>query len=253
MSIEVLPVNFDDVFPFRELYRHEMHCQIIHDSLPRRGFGNLSLPQQCGRVAGYGFVMGYQDEPKDMVREFYVLPSGRGDSRQLFRALVKASQAKRICAQTNDPLLSLMLYDHATEITTEAILFHDAMTTNMHVASAHFRAMTDADKQRSFGHQCEPEGDWVLEFEGAIVATGGFLTHYNPPYGDLYMEVQETYRRRGLGSYLIQELKRVCYEAGRIPAARCNAANAASWATMEKAGMIPCGRLLCGVLNDESP
>ena len=68
-------------------------------------------------------------------------------------------------------------------------------------------------------------GDCLLEVDGAIVATGGILTHYNPPYGDIYMEVDEPIRRRGYGSYLVQEVKRACYEMGKVPAARCNASN----------------------------
>jgi GNAT superfamily N-acetyltransferase len=62
------------------------------------------------------------------------------------------------------------------------------------------------------------------------------------------MEVDEQFRRRGYGSYLIQELKRASYEAGLVPAARCNAANPASRATLQKAGLLPCARLLSGVL-----
>ena len=81
---------------------------------------------------------------------------------------------------------------------------------------------------------------------GRVVATGGFLCHYNPPYGDLYMEVAEHARRQGYGSYLIQELKRVCYEAGRLPSARCSPENEASRRTLERAGLLSCGRLLVG-------
>ena len=60
------------------------------------------------------------------------------------------------------------------------------------------------------------------------------------------MEVAEPYRRRGYGSYLVQELKRICYERGKKPAARCNVSNAASRRTLEKAGLLPCGHLLVG-------
>ena len=77
---------------------------------------------------------------------------------------------------------------------------------------------------------------------GVVAATGGILCHYNVPYGDIFMGVAEPFRRRGYGSYLIQELKRVCYERGRIPAARCNASNVASRATLQKAGLLPCAR-----------
>jgi GNAT superfamily N-acetyltransferase len=60
------------------------------------------------------------------------------------------------------------------------------------------------------------------------------------------MEVSETFRRHGLGSFLVQELKRVCYEGGRVPAARCNPRNVASRRTLQKAGFVPCGHILVG-------
>jgi GNAT superfamily N-acetyltransferase len=88
----------------------------------------------------------------------------------------------------------------------------------------------------------------MIEAGGDIAATGGILFHYNVPYGDIFMAVAEPFRRRGYGSYLVQELKRTCYEMGRIPAARCNAANTASRETLQKAGLLPCARLLTGVI-----
>jgi GNAT superfamily N-acetyltransferase len=60
------------------------------------------------------------------------------------------------------------------------------------------------------------------------------------------MEVEETSRRKGYGSYLIQEIKRVCYAAGKKPAARCGPENIASRRTLEKAGFRVCGHLLVG-------
>ena len=60
------------------------------------------------------------------------------------------------------------------------------------------------------------------------------------------MAVAEPFRRRGLGSYLVQELKRVCYRDGNVPAARCNTTNVASRKTLQKAGFVPCGHILVG-------
>jgi GNAT superfamily N-acetyltransferase len=248
MSIDVAPVSLETILPLRELYRREMNCQIIHDSLPRRGFGNMFQIRESGQLAGYGFVMGYSDEPKDMIREFYVLPSYRGTAQRLFRHLITASQARRILTQSNDFLLTMMRYDCATEITSDTILFHDAMTSHLSLHGVVFRPVGPDDEGRIFEHAVEPPGDWALEREGMIVATGGILTHYNPPYGDLYMEVDPAHRRQGLGSFLIQELKRTAYATGRAPAARCNVANTASRATLQKAGLLPCARLLSGVI-----
>jgi GNAT superfamily N-acetyltransferase len=65
------------------------------------------------------------------------------------------------------------------------------------------------------------------------------------------MATAEPIRRRGYGSYLIQELKRLAYEMGKVPAARCNVTNAPSRATLQKAGMLPCARMLTGVLKSD--
>jgi hypothetical protein len=53
--------------------------------------------------------------------------------------------------------------------------------------------------------------------------------------------------RRWVDPYLLRLDGRVV-GVGRVPAARCNAANAASRATLQKAGMMPCARVLTGVL-----
>jgi len=141
-----------------------------------------------------------------------------------------------------------MAYDCATRLKSDTILFQDCLTTNLSAPGAAFVRATEADAKGIFRHKVEPVGDWLIKSGPKIVATGGILFHYNVPYGDIYMEVAKPFRRRGFGSYLIQELKRVCYEMGRIPAARCGVSNSASRATLQKAGMIPCARVLTGVI-----
>ena len=89
-----------------------------------------------------------------------------------------------------------------------------------------------------------PIGEWGLELAGEAVATGGLLFHYNRPYGDIYMEVAAPHRRLGFGSYLVQELKRICYEMGSVPAARCDPTNEGSRLALQRAGMFPCARIV---------
>ncbi|MGH9693937.1 MAG: GNAT family N-acetyltransferase [Bryobacteraceae bacterium] len=105
---------------------------------------------------------------------------------------------------------------------------------------------------RIFEHKTEPIGDYVVEQTGDVIATGGFLLHYNRPFADLYMEVREDCRRRGIASLLLQELKKECYLAGRVPAARCSMRNLASRAALIKAGLRVCGFMLTGKVNAES-
>ena len=170
--------------------------------------------------------------------EFHTLPQHRADALPMFREVLTVSGATHIEAQTNMPLMVNMLYDCATDISDENILFEDGSTTNLSCPGAVFR-------QRQAGED-GPEGDWVVEMNGAVVAAGGVLYHYNPPYGDIYMEVIPGARRQGIGSYLVQELRRVCCEAGKRPAARCDPDNEASPRTLQRGGLLACGRLLAG-------
>jgi GNAT superfamily N-acetyltransferase len=248
MHLDVSLAEPAAVEPLRDLHRREMNCQIVLDSWLGRRWVDPYLLRIDGRVVGYGLVGGVRGDPKDTVVEFFVLPGHRGAALPLFRRLVAVSRARGIEVQTNDVLLTLMLYDCATDIRAEAVLFAAGFATNLTVPGAVYRPATDAEKRSVFPHSSEPVGDWVIEAGGEIVATGGILFHYNVPFGDIYMEVAEPHRRRGYGSFLVQELKRTCHEMGRVPAARCNAANAASRATLQKAGMMPCARVLTGVL-----
>jgi GNAT superfamily N-acetyltransferase len=62
------------------------------------------------------------------------------------------------------------------------------------------------------------------------------------------MDVAEPYRRRGFGSYLVQELKRAAYALDCIPAARCDPTNVASRKTLQKAGLVPYAHILDGTI-----
>lgn len=238
MTIQVEKAEFKDVEALRGLYRQEANCQIITDSLVGRGLADPYVIVMEGRIAGYGAVRNKYDLGRLM--EFYTLPQVRSMALPLFRELLNVSQAIEIEAQTNMPLMLTMLFDCATDITEESILFQDAFVTDLSCPNGVFRHTTPQDQG--------PDADapWGIEANGAIVASGGFLCHYNPPYGDVYMSVAESARQQGFGSYLVQEIKRVCYEAGKRPAARCNPTNVASRKTLQKAGFLPCGRMLVG-------
>ena len=89
--------------------------------------------------------------------------------------------------------------------------------TNIGRPDGTLRRVGPGDVARIFVHEHEPIGEWMIEVAGEAVATGGALHRYNPPYADIYMEVAEAHRRRGYGSYLVQEIRRVCYETGPPP------------------------------------
>ncbi|MEX2141071.1 MAG: GNAT family N-acetyltransferase [Pirellulales bacterium] len=252
MRLTAKAVSVENILPWRDLYRQEMNCQIIHDSLhDRPGWTKEYLLQVNDSVAGYGSIaVGGPWKGKPTACEFYLLPQYRSRAFDLFETLLAESAAVGIEVQSNDPLITVMLHTFAENTESESILFHDRLATMHSPAGVTFRRATPEDAARFLPHQ-EGAG-FLVEAEGVIAGTGGILFHYNRPYGDIYMEVAEQFRRRGFGSYLVQELKRVCYEGGNVPGARCNQKNIASRKTLQKAGFVPCGQILSGYLSSRS-
>jgi GNAT superfamily N-acetyltransferase len=231
---------------WRDLYRQEMNCQIVHDSLHSRPDWTRTYLLSVGEViAGYGAIaVGGPWKEKPALFEFYVAPRRRASLFDLFAVLVRASGVRFMEGQSNDPLFSVMLHTFGSEITNESILFHDKLTTALSLPGAALSRVVPEDALAIAEHKLDGTAEWKLRFEGTAAATGGILFHYNRPYGDIYMQVAEKYRKRGLGAFFVQELKRVCYEGGSVPAARCNPGNLASRKTLQKAGFVPCGNIL---------
>jgi RimJ/RimL family protein N-acetyltransferase len=142
-----------------------------------------------------------------------------------------------------------MLHTYAKNIDAEAILYHDKITTTLTQPGAIFRRSMPYDRAQISSQKLDEGADFLLEQDGQVVATGGLLYHYNPPYGDIFMSVAEPHRRRGLGSFIVQELKRTAYELKKIPACRCNVNNIPSRKTLQKAGFVPCGNIITGSLS----
>jgi GNAT superfamily N-acetyltransferase len=181
--------------------------------------------------------------------EFFLLPQHRRRVFDAFIALSKSSGVTAIETQSNAGLLTVMLHTFAPTVASEAILFHDRLTTAHAPPDAVFRRATPEDADQVAQQKLEPDARWVVAVGGVVAAAGDILYHYNRPYGDIYMAVGASFRRRGIGTYLVQELKRVCYEGGSVPAARCNPQNVASRQTLQRAGFVPCGHIVNGTVS----
>lgn len=247
MEVSARTTSFEDIIRWRDMHRLEMACQITHDSIHTRpGWTQEYLLLLEGNAVGYGSVaVAGPWIMKPTVYEFYVVPhQPRLHVFELFEALLAASRAVAIEVQSNDTLTTVMLHAFAENVASESILFHDKLATSLRPPGATFREPTASEAP----DVPELHLKWcgVVEVEGKVAGSGGILFHYNRPYGDIYMEVAEPFRGRGLASFLVQELKRVCYEGGHVPAARCNPKNIASRRTLQRAGFVPCGHILTG-------
>ena len=252
METSAKATTLEDIVLWRDMYRLEMACQIVHDSIHERpGWTDEFMLFAAGTPVGYGSVaVGGPWKRTPTAYEFYVVPHQRLHLFELFRALLKASGAVSVEVQSNDVLATTMLHTFAGSAVSESVLFHDKVSTSHQPLGAAFRQPTAKEALDVPENQLRWHG--VVEVEGQVAASGGILFHYNRPYGDIYMETTEVFRGRGLGSFLVQELKRVCYEGGHVPAARCNPDNVASRRTLQRAGFVPCGHVLKGPVRSDS-
>jgi GNAT superfamily N-acetyltransferase len=251
MPIAVTLVPASRVDALRARHRAEARCQIVHDSLhTRAGWTKTYLLEIDSANAGFiGVAVGGPWRGKPTVFEMYVLPEHRGRAFALFEAFLATGAAGHFEVQTSDALLAVMLHTYARDIISEKIVFKDALTTNLAANGAMLKRTNSEQESMAAFRERAGGSEWALEVEGRTAATGGILFHYNYPYGDIYMEVVEDFRRRGLGAYLVQELKRVTYEMGGIPAARCNPDNIPSRRTLQKAGLVPYAHILLGTIT----
>lgn len=249
MTLTAIKSDLNGILKFRSLFLQENNFQIRYNACHERGWTD-SYILTCGeQKIGYGSIKGNENrDDRDTVFEFYILPPFRRLAPKAFSELLRSSGAVFIECQSNDLMLTSLLYQFAGPIQSDTILFEENTTTSLRFDIVIFRKRLELDVV--FEHKAEPVGDYVLELDKKVVATGGFLLHYNPPFADLYMEVHEGYRRKGLGGFLVQEVKKQCYLSGRVPAARCSIDNVASKSTLIKAGFGIAGFMLLGKINN---
>jgi GNAT superfamily N-acetyltransferase len=178
--------------------------------------------------------------------EYYLLPELRASLHEVFLALVKTGSARDVVLQTNDRLFATVASGGIADLREVSILFSDGGATSLPAQQLTLGLTKDFPEESVFAHKVEPVGEFALVEGRSVIATGGILTHYNRPYADIHMEVREDRRRCGYGSFLVQELKRIAFERGNEPCARCDVGNIPSFRTLTRAGMRECGRILEG-------
>jgi hypothetical protein len=90
MIVSAEAATLEELLPWRDLFRQEMNCQVVHDSIHGRpGWTHEYLLRVGETIVGYGSVAvsgPWKDKPT--LYEFYVLPLHRSRAFDLFEALV---------------------------------------------------------------------------------------------------------------------------------------------------------------------
>jgi len=141
--------------------------------------------------------------PKPTVIEFYVLPQWRGRAFELFEAFVAASGPRFFEVQTSDSLLTAMLFTYGSDFVSESVVFRDELTAWLPNHGATLKRVTTEEESRLCFEARRGNSEWQIQLEPQTVGTGGLMFHYNHPYCDVYMEIIEAYRGRGLGAYFV--------------------------------------------------
>jgi GNAT superfamily N-acetyltransferase len=237
MDFHIIKSDLKTVEPLRSLFLSETKFQFIYNKCHSAGWADVYLFTMNDLPIGYGSVWGKDKrENRDTIFEYYLTGPYRSYASRIFAEFIKSSGAGFIECQSNDILLTRMLFEYARNINAEAILFKDCFETELRIPG------TGLVHNKGSGE--DPE--YRLDQHGEVVATGGFVWNYNYPFIDIYYEVKEAHQKKGYGSLIVQELKKEAYRLGRVPAARCNVKNLASQRTLMKSGMRICGHILIG-------
>lgn len=244
MKVQVSRATLQDINHFRIVFLHENHFQFTYDKCHYYGWADTYAFFLEDAKIGYGAVWGKDKrEDRDSIMEFFLIKPFRHHADLFFKEFIAVSNVKFIECQSNDHLLTDMLYRYAENVIAEAILFED------HHQTTHSIAGVSLHRHQAATGNPNDVGGYYLEQQGIPVASGGFMLNYNIPYADIYMEVKEEFRNNGFGTLIVQELKKEIYLLGRVPAARCNVQNLASKGSILKAGFNICGYRLVGKLK----
>jgi RimJ/RimL family protein N-acetyltransferase len=244
MEIKAIKSGLEEIKPFRVVFLQESNFQFIYNKCHDYGWADTYLFFIDDTKVGYGAVWGMnRREDRDAIFEFYIINSYRKFANAIFAKFHAASGATFIECQSNDLLLTAMLYEYAQNINAEAILFEDSFQTNFSIPNTFLQKRTEGGEGRA------DNLEYVLNKNDETVASGGLMLNYNMPYADIYYEVKENHRRKGFGTLIVQELKNEAYKMGRVPAARCNINNIISKSVLLKAGFQICGHRLNGEIK----
>ena len=139
-------IDLENIQSLRALYLQETNFQIRYDACHERGWTDSYLLMLDDLRVGYGSIKGREIKDRDTVFEYYVVPPFRKRASGLFRQLLEVSEAQYIECQSNDLLLSSMLYEFSRSVSADVVLFEDHAVTELAVPGALVRPRRSGDE-----------------------------------------------------------------------------------------------------------
>lgn len=207
-----------------------------------------------GKKAGHFFV----DSKKTLV-QFYTFTEYFIHAPEIFEYIIANNIAENATVSTKETEFLSLCLDYQKNISIDCYLFTD--NKNIKYELANFKdvsfKLAKSNDIVTIKAKCDPafEGYYedliennqlfVLYSGDILLGIGEFrIFKSNEQYGDIGMIVAEEYRKKGIGAYIITQLKEHCYMNNLKPMACCNPKNIASRKTLEKSGFIANHRII---------
>lgn len=205
-------------------------------------------------IAGHFFV----DRDKTLV-QFYVSKKYFVYSPDIFEYVIKSNIVEKAAVSTKESEFLSLCLDYQKSLDVDMYLFNDNQNIvkeldNFNNISFRFAKINDVNTIKNkcdtayegyYEDLIENNQLFVLYSGNTLLGIGEFrIIKSNSQYGDIGVVVAEEYRRKGIATYIITQLKKHCYNNDLKPMACCNIKNIASKKTLEKSGLIADHRII---------
>ena len=228
----------------RKLFLRDTDHQIRNNACHERGWSSIYLLTVDYQSIGYIALKGFENlEDRDTLFEYYVTRPNVHWRLPILHSILPKIDAQYIECQTNDAAMLEVMMEYGRDIRAHTYLFGKPKVVPKRDGFVfRKRQITDTTWRKSK----DEDGAFVLLYDDIIVADGGYLSHYNRPYVDLYMEVDPVHRGNRYASELVKHLIDHTQANGWKPSARCNMDNKASMKSLLHAGFQKVGYMLEG-------
>ncbi len=139
IKLGAFKTELKEILPLRSLFLQENNFQIRYNACHERGWTDSYMLVYNDLKIGYGSIKGNEKlSDRDTVFEFYIIPSYKHLSFLTFEALLQSSGAVFIECQSNDLLLTSLLYQYGRNINSGVILFEDNIKPNLDIDNINF-------------------------------------------------------------------------------------------------------------------
>jgi GNAT superfamily N-acetyltransferase len=206
------------------------------------------------KVVGHFFV-----SSSKRLMQFHVLKEYFTHASEIFEYVIKSDIVENAAVSTKEPEFLSLCLDYQKSTVVDSYLFTDNSNNKHEIEgfnnlSFRLAKTIDIDTIKSkcdtpyygyYEYLIENEQLFVLYDNSSFLGIGEFrISKSNGQYGDIGMVVAEEYRRKGIGTYIITELKQHCYNNNLKPVASCDIKNIASKKTLEKSRFISNHRII---------